>query len=162
MAAPRFNPREYRIARPQPREIPWALLLEADPSKRRVKSYVDEELFRVAWCNGGIAAAYVLVAHAATRYELMNIAVREELRGIGLGRWMLGHAIGLAESKGARTIDVGTGNSSFGALAFYQRNGFRIVGVVPDHFVDHYSDPIFENGIQCRDQLRLQLALTPE
>jgi ribosomal protein S18 acetylase RimI-like enzyme len=162
MPRPRFNPREYQISRPTPQDVPWPLLLDADPSEARVRGYLDAELFRVAWRNGEIVACYVLVAHEPTRYELMNIAVTPALRGSGLGRWMLGHAIGLAESKGARTIEVATGNSSFDALRFYQRNGFRIVAVVPDFFTEHYPEPIVENGIQCRDQLRLRLELTPE
>jgi ribosomal protein S18 acetylase RimI-like enzyme len=92
----------------------------------------------------------------------MNIAVREDCRGIGLGRRLLGHAIGLAEAKGGRVVEVGTGNSSFDALAFYQRAGFRIVGVIRDFFTDNYPEPIVENGIRCRDMVRLELELTPE
>jgi ribosomal protein S18 acetylase RimI-like enzyme len=105
---------------------------------------------------------YVLARKDVHRFELMNIAVREDCRGIGLGRRLLGHAIGLAEAKGGRVVDVGTGNSSFEALAFYQRAGFRIVGVIPDFFTDNYPEPIVEDGIRCRDMVRLELVLTPE
>ena len=59
-------------------------------------------------------------------------------------------------------VEVGTGNSSLDALAFYQRAGFRIVGVIPDFFVDNYPEPIVENGIRCIDMVRLRLTLTPE
>ncbi len=64
-------------------------------------------------------------------------------------------AIEVAKSKGYRTIEVGTANSSIGQLAFYQKCGFRITGVDKDFFVRHYPEEIFENGIQCRDMVRL-------
>jgi ribosomal protein S18 acetylase RimI-like enzyme len=150
-----FNPREYQIARPLPPDIPWPLLLEADPSEDRVRAYLDEELFRVAWRDGEIAAAYVLAMHEPTRYELMNLAVRPVLRGIGLGRWMLGHAIGLAESKGARTIEAGIAPLNRRALAFLQSNGFRLVG---EERGRNPSDDHSSN----RAPLRLRLALEPE
>ncbi|RIO99278.1 GNAT family N-acetyltransferase, partial [Staphylococcus gallinarum] len=48
-----------------------------------------------------------------------------------------------------------TGNSSIGQLAFYQKAGFRIVAVEMNYFVNNYEDPIYENGILCRDLIRL-------
>jgi ribosomal protein S18 acetylase RimI-like enzyme len=142
--------------------MPWDLLLDADPSRERVQSYLDPEWTRVAHDESATLGVYVLARRDAHRFELMNIAVREDCRGTGLGRRLLGHAIGLAEAKGGRIVEVGTGNSSFDALAFYQRAGFRIVGVIRDFFVDNYPEPIVENGIRCRDMVRLELELTPE
>lgn len=150
------------MLRPYPEELPWDLLLDADPSRQRVESYLESDFTRVAKLGDAIIGVYVLVRHDPITFELMNIAVRDEYRGSGMGRRLLGHAIGLAESKGARIIDVGTGNSSFAALAFYQRAGFRIVSVVPNFFVDNYAQPIVENGIRCVDMIRLRLVLTPE
>ncbi len=148
--------------RPYPEEIPWALLLDADPSRSRVESYLSDELTRIAKLADEVIGVYALARLEPVRFELMNICVHPAYRGAGLGHRLLGHAIGLAESKGARVIDVGTGNSSFDALAFYQRAGFRIIGVTPDFFVDNYPEPIVEGGIACRDMLHLRLTLTPE
>ena len=148
--------------RPYDGEYPWDLLLEADPSRARVEAYLSDALTRIAKVDGEAVAVYALVSNTPTCFELMNIAVRDDYRGCGLGRRMVGHALGLAESKGARVIDVGTANSSLDNLAFYQRNGFRIVGVDRDFFTQHYPEPIFENGIQARDRVRLRLELTPE
>jgi ribosomal protein S18 acetylase RimI-like enzyme len=157
-----FDPRDARILRPYPEELPWDLLLDADPSRARIEGYLTDSLTRIAKHEDVVIGAYALQRHDATTFELMNISVAEAFRGTGLGRRLLGHAIGLAESKGARVIEVGTGNSSFGALRFYQRAGFRIVGVVPDFFTANYADAIVENGIRCVDMVRLRLALTPE
>jgi len=153
---------ELKVGRPRSDELPWPLLLDADPDRERVARYAVPEWTRVMWHEGVALGVYALARHDATRFELMNIAVDPRHRRFGIGRWLLGHAIGLAESKGGRTIDVGTGNSSFAALAFYQRAGFRIVGVVPNYFTDNYREPIVENGIACRDRIELRLSLEPE
>lgn len=57
------------------------------------------------------------------------------------------------------TLVVGTGNSSFDQLALYQKCGFRMKGIIEDYFIEHYEEPIFENGIQCRDMIRLSLKI---
>ena len=157
-----FRPRDARILRPYPEEMPWDLLLDADPSRTRVERYLTEEFTRIAKLDERVIGVYALAKLDATSFELMNIAVAADCRQQGLGRWLLGHAIGLAESRGGRTVDVGTGNSSLSALSFYQRAGFRIVGVWPNHYVENYPEPIVEDGIPCIDMVRLRLTLTPE
>lgn len=157
-----FKPRDAQIVRLPDGETPWELLLEADPSRARVESYLDDELTRVAKVAGEIVAVYVIARLAPTHFELMNVAVAPSYRRSGLGRRVVGHAVGLAESKGARTVDVGTANSSLDNLAFYQHCGFRIVGVEPDFFTEHYPEPIVEDGIEARDRVRLRMELTPE
>jgi ribosomal protein S18 acetylase RimI-like enzyme len=157
-----FDPRDARILRPYPEEMPWDLLLDADPSRTHVESYLSDALTRIAKRDDDVIGVYALKRMDAITFELMNIAVAEPYQGTGLGRRLLGHSIGLAESNGARVIDVGTGNSSFSALRFYQRAGFRIVGVEPDFFTNNYAEPIVEDGIHCVDMIRLRLVLTPE
>jgi GNAT superfamily N-acetyltransferase len=46
--------------------------------------------------------------------ELVNIAVKEDLQGKGIGRQLVMHAIETAKSQGFKTIEIGTGNSSIG------------------------------------------------
>ena len=157
-----FDPREARILRPYPEEVPWDLLLDADPSRARVESYLSDTLTRIAKRDDDVIGVYALKQMDAITFELMNIAVAEAYQGTGLGRRLLGHSIGLAESNGARVIDVGTGNSSFDALRFYQRAGFRVVGVETDFFTNNYAEPIVEDGIRCVDMIRLRLELTQE
>jgi GNAT superfamily N-acetyltransferase len=83
----------------------------------------------------------------------------EAMQGRDFGTKLVSHAIQTARSNGCKTIEVGTGNSSIGQLAFYQKCGFRIVGVDRDSFVKHYQEAIYERGIQCRDMIRLSLDL---
>lgn len=60
---------------------------------------------------------------------------------------------------GFHTIEIGTGNSSIQRLALYQKCGFRMASIDHDFFLKHYDEPIYENGIQCMDMVRLSLVL---
>lgn len=68
-------------------------------------------------------------------------------------------AIEQAKREGYQKIEIGTGNSSIHQLALYQKCGFRITGIDQDFFIRNYEEEIYENGIQCRDMIRLTLYL---
>jgi Acetyltransferase (GNAT) family. len=136
-----------------------ALLLLADPSREAVESYLRRGRCYVGELAGQVVAVCVLIETRPHTVELVNVAVAEEEQGRGIGRRMVLHAIDVARSLGFRSIEVGTGNSSLKQLALYQRCGFRIVGVDLDFFTRHYPEPIYENGILCRDMIRLRLDL---
>ena len=72
---------------------------------------------------------------------------------------MISHALEKAKDQGFQTLEVGTGNSSIAQLAFYQKCGFRITGVDRDFFTEHYEEELSENGILCRDMIRLSKSL---
>jgi hypothetical protein len=55
-------------------------------------------------------------------------------------------------------VELGTGTFGY-QLSFYQRFGFRVDSVWKNHFINNYDDPIFEDGIQLKDMLRLTLKL---
>ena len=93
-------------------------------------------------------------------YEIKNIAVADDHQGRGHGRRLLAFAIDHVRARGARRLHIGTGNSSIGQLALYQKVGFRIVAIDRDFFTRHYPEPLHENGIPCRDMLRLVLELS--
>jgi len=134
---------------------PMKLLLLADPSRKLVEDYIKRGDCFVAEIEHQIVGVYVLLPTTAETIELVNVAVVEELHGKGIGKQLVSHAVETARSKGYKTIEVGTGNSSIGQLALYQKCGFRMVGVDLDFFIRHYAEEIYENGIQCRDMIRL-------
>lgn len=103
----------------------------------------------------------VVVLLQCDRYvtEVMNIAVAPVHRGKQMGKRLLGAAIARSRQQGAQQVTVATGNSSINQLAFYQKMGFRLASVDRDYFVRHYPEPIYENGIWCRDRVLLSLDL---
>lgn len=65
-------------------------------------------------------------AHAARdRWEIGRLMVAPDLRGSGLGRWLLGHAEAAAP-EGTRSIDLFTGARSERNLRMYQAAGFHL------------------------------------
>ncbi|KIL80016.1 GNAT family N-acetyltransferase [Bacillus badius] len=134
---------------------PFELLLSADPSLEAVEKYVERGQCLVAEQGGEVIGVYVLLPTRPHTVELVNVAVSEGQQGKGIGKQLVMHAIREAGKEGYQTIEIGTGNSSIGQLALYQKCGFRVVGVDADFFIRHYSEEIFENGIQCRDMIRL-------
>ncbi|MDX8360704.1 GNAT family N-acetyltransferase [Cytobacillus sp. IB215316] len=136
-------------------EPPMELLLLADPSRDIVNDYVNRGECYVAESEQQVIGVYVLLPTRPETVELVNVGVVEKLHGTGIGKQLVMDAIQIAKAKCYKTIEIGTGNSSIGQLALYQKCGFRIIGVDLDFFIKHYKEEIFENGIQCRDMIRL-------
>lgn len=134
---------------------PIDLLLLADPSPTIVEDYITRGECFLAESDQQIIGVYVLLPTRPNTVELVNIAVVEDQQSRGIGKQLVIDAIQTAKLKGYKTIEIGTGNSSIGQLALYQKCGFRIIGVDIDFFIRHYPEEIFENGIQCRDMIRL-------
>ena len=141
------------------KEFPWDLLLLADPSRELVAAHVAKGECYVARLNSEVIGEFVIMPKAPAVWELMNIAVADAHQGQGFGKTLLTEAIRIAQQHGAKILEVGTANCSLMQLAFYQKAGFRIVGVERDFFLKHYPEPMFENGIQCMDMVRLELNL---
>ena len=139
--------------------LPLGLLLTADPSEKLIQDYTRRGTTYACSESDLIIGVYVLMPTRPETMELVNIAVDEGWQGRGIGKKMIIHAIGEARKGGARTLEVGTGNSSVGQLALYQKCGFRIVSIDHDFFIRHYEEEIWENGIRCRDMIRLSLDL---
>ena len=91
-----FSYRDVDVYPPYPHEDPRHLVGTTD----------DGELVRVAKLDGRVIGAYRLVRTGQTRYAIKALVVDENYRGHGIGRWLLGHAIGIAELKGGRVIDA--------------------------------------------------------
>ncbi|MBM6386706.1 MULTISPECIES: GNAT family N-acetyltransferase [Paenibacillus] len=140
-------------------EKPYELLLMADPSKAKVDEYLSRGLCFIAEYEGEMVGEFVLLKTRPETVEIVNIAVQEELQGQGVGKHMIKEAIEAAGRLGCRTVEIGTGNSSFHQLKLYQRCGFRIIGVDRDYFVRHYDEEIIEDGIRCVDMIRLAVDL---
>ncbi|OGG11732.1 hypothetical protein A2Z00_01360 [Candidatus Gottesmanbacteria bacterium RBG_13_45_10] len=150
----------FKIREKLPSEdIPWDLLLMADPSRKAIQEYLDNSEIYLAFIGDELVGVSVISQEQNNVAELKNIAVHEKHRRKGFGKRLIEHAIELAKSKNAIRIDVGTGNSSGLQLALYQKCGFVICGVEKGFFLKNYKEPIFENGIQCVDMIRLSFDL---
>ena len=138
-------------------DAPMALLLLADPSEDKIRAYLPGSRCFVASNGAEMVAACVVKPLGGGIHELMSIAVPPDHQKQGHGAALLQWVIGFFRNAGAHRLEVGTGSFGY-QLAFYQRHGFRVSGIERDFFVNNYLAPIFEDGIQLLDMLRLTLS----
>lgn len=140
--------------------LPLALLLLAEPDEMKVCAYAQTGTLIIMEQNNALIGVYVLIKTDSEKVvELINISVAQSHQGQGLGKQLLSHAIEKARQLGYIKMVLGTGNSSIGQLAFYQKMGFRMTEIWQNHFLKNYESAIFENGLRCQDMVRLALVL---
>lgn len=113
-----FSPRQVGIFRPYAQEMPWP---DANP-----------EWTRVAKLGGDIIGAYEIAPLAPTRFQMVALSVAPAWRGRGLGRWLLGHAIGTAESQGAREVEAATQSPFYEGYGFSEHSGRLVFPLSPE------------------------------
>ena len=136
----------------------WPLLLLADPSKDMVNQYLPQGELYGLYQGDLLVAEAVILPLSPTLCELKNLAVREELHGQGLGSALVK---GLFQICGKRFSHMQVGTSDSG-VPFYEKLGFSLSHRIENFFVDHYPEPIYENGKQCVDMIYLSCPLKPE
>lgn len=147
------------------RERYLPLLLLADESEKQVRSYLQEGILYVLPDALGAPLGTVLVlSHANGTAELKAVAVVPEHQGRGIGKQLLRLVLAELRTSGVRRVIVGTGNSSIGQIAFYQKAGFRLWHIERDVFTPErgYPPSLEENGIRLRDMVWLDQALGDE
>jgi N-acetylglutamate synthase-like GNAT family acetyltransferase len=137
-------------------DIPYDLLELADPSSIQVESYLKTGTCYIAKFESKIIGVVVLNRVDSTTTEIKNIAVRESEQGKGYGKALLRYSEQVSRESGYEKLIIGTGNSSIGQLALYQKEGFEMKKIKRNFFLENYTEPIFENGIQCKHQILLE------
>ena len=141
------------------KDAPMELLLLADPSEELVKSYLKKGTCYTAQMKGETVGVVLIMETKPQTMEVMNLAVKEEHQNNGIGRKLLLYAIEQIKKGDAKTIEIGTGNPGVVQMLLYQKCGFRIVGIDFDFFRRTHPEPIYENGIECRDMIRMRIDL---
>jgi [ribosomal protein S18]-alanine N-acetyltransferase len=77
----------------------------------------------------GMLAGYFLVMLAVEEAHLLNISVRRDLHGKGLGRLQLDKVVEIAREKGMQSVLLEVRPSNQRALAVYLRYGFVQIGL---------------------------------
>ncbi|WP_241474967.1 GNAT family N-acetyltransferase [Priestia flexa] len=136
------------------------LLKEADPSEEVISGYIERGTCIAGRADGELVGFVVLLPTRPNTVEIVNIVVKKNMRNQGYGKQLVEEALKLSKHYGYKSVEIATGNSSIEQLALYQKCGFRITGIEIDHFVHNYEEEIYENGIQCRDMIRLRQILS--
>ena len=131
-------------------------MLLADEQQDMIDRYLWRgELF--ALDDGGLRAACVVTEEGGGVCEIKNFAVKPQYQRMGYGRKMI-EFICARCGRRCRRLLVGTGETPL-AISFYKNRGFRESHRVKNFFIDNYDHPIFEDGIQLKDMIYLEMEM---
>jgi ribosomal-protein-alanine N-acetyltransferase len=84
--------------------------------------------------TAGSVSGFVCGRQMADEGEILNLAVRRENRKKGEGRALLSAALGKLQKGGVRRVYLEVRESNTAAIAFYQKQGFSIMGRRPAYY----------------------------
>ncbi len=130
-----FAPSLLRFAPMQVSDLPEVLVIENDvyPHPWSRGNFLDSlfsgyENWTLREPTGALAG-YFLLMFAVDEAHLLNISVRRDLHGKGIGRMQLDKVVAVAKEKGMQSILLEVRPSNQRALAVYLRYGFTQIGL---------------------------------
>lgn len=107
--------------------FPWSQGNFADSIDSGYESWVICDAF-------GMIAGYFLMMLAVDEAHLLNITVRLDLQGQGVGRLLLNKVMALAKEKNMHFLLLEVRPSNQHALAVYQHAGFNKIGIRKNYY----------------------------
>lgn len=137
-------------------DIPYELLLLADETREAIDRYIPGAEIYVHEKERKLIAAVVLQVTDEKSIEIKNIAVETGSQGMGIGSAIINTIAAMAKQRGFAQLLIGTGDHSTKELALYRKLGFKDFRIIKDFFIEHYPEPIIENGKQLKDMILLK------
>ncbi|MCL1796747.1 MAG: GNAT family N-acetyltransferase [Eggerthellaceae bacterium] len=132
------------------------LLLLADEQEDMIDKYLDRgSLF--ALYDNDLKSICVVTDEGDGNFELQNLATYEQFQGEGYGTYLVKHLFEYYKGKGA-IMHVGTGDVP-SIVSFYEHCGFTFSHRLENYFLEHYIEPMFEEGIQLKDKVYFRKTL---
>lgn len=149
-----INNKYYYLKKIEDKKKNLDLLLLADPEEEAIDKYINNcEIFEFYHKDTLIGQGAVMEL-SSTTYEIKNFAIYENFHNCGYGKILINFLCEkYLENFKNRDIIVGTSEQGVG---FYKKCGFQFSHIVKDFFITNYKQPIFENGIQCKDMFYLK------
>jgi [ribosomal protein S18]-alanine N-acetyltransferase len=79
-------------------------------------------------------AGYIIMMPVLDEYHLLNISIRADLQGQGMGRQLLQWGIGRGRSAGMQGMLLEVRPSNESARALYESEGFKLVGTRKNYY----------------------------
>ena len=149
-----INNKYYYLKKIKDKKKNLDLLLLADPEEEAIDKYIDNcEVFEFYHRDILIGQGAVMEL-SSTVYEIKNFAIYEKFHNCGYGKILINLLCEkYLENFKNKYIIVGTSEQGVG---FYKKCGFQFSHIVKNFFITNYKQPIFENGIQCKDMFYLK------
>ncbi|PQA96883.1 GNAT family N-acetyltransferase [Chryseobacterium shigense] len=139
----------------QDSDIPYELLLLADETVEAIDRYIFDSDLYLLHHDAQDIAVMALHSNSSTELEIKNMAVAESYRSQGIGSILMDKAKEIAKEKRYTMLVVGTSDTGFQQIKFYEKNGFIKKGLRKNFFIENYAVPMYENGLQMRDMIIL-------
>ena len=140
-------------------QLPYELLLLADEEMQAIELYIHQSAVYVVDFDDLIIGVYALYPVDKRRAEIKAIAVAEDFQNKGIGRFLLHDAEEKAREQGYTELIIGTPDIAVKQLMIYEKAGFVRYSLKKDFFINYYTEPIFEDGVQLRDMALLRKVL---
>jgi len=82
----------------------------------------------------GAVGGYVCLMSLFEEAQILDIAVAPHLRGRGIARMLLEHAVTVARERHAETMTLEVRVSNRAAISLYERSGFSQTGIRPKYY----------------------------
>ena len=107
--------------------------------------------------SGAYVAGYVSVWYQGEEAHITEIAVREKLRGRGIGELLLIGSLRAAVEYGSKVMTLEARVSNFVAQRLYEKYGFKSVGLRKGYYSDNREDAVImtTNPIDGEDYQRM-------
>ena len=102
-------------------------------------------LTKVAALRGKIIG-YICVEHIMDEGHILNLAVHPDFRRHGIGKKLLEEVMDELKKNDCRSLYLEVRVSNPGARKFYERSGFRVVGIRRNY----YASPIEDADLMMR------------
>lgn len=149
-----INNNYYYLKKIEDKKKNLALLLLADPEEEAIDKYINDcEIFEF-YHKDILIGQGAIKQLSSTIYEIKNFAIYEKFHNCGYGKILI-NLLCKKYLESFKNIEILVGTSEQG-VGFYKKCGFQFSHVIKDFFITNYKQPIFENGVQCKDMFYLK------
>ena len=149
-----INNNYYYLKKIEDKKKNLDLLLLADPEEEAIDKYINDcEIFEF-YHKDILIGQGAIKQLSSTIYEIKNFAIYEKFHNCGYGKILI-NLLCKKYLENFKNIEILVGTSEQG-VGFYKKCGFQFSHVIKDFFITNYKQPIFENGIQCKDMFYLK------
>ena len=149
-----INNKYYYLKKIKDKKKNLDLLLLADPEEEAIDKYINDcEIFEF-YHKDILIGQGAIKQLSSTIYEIKNFAIYEKFHNCGYGKILI-KLLCKKYLENFKNIEILVGTSEQG-VGFYKKCGFQFSHVIKDFFITNYKQPIFENGIQCKDMFYLK------
>ena len=136
------------IKRIENKENYMDLLLEADPSEKAVRKYLEQsDVYGLKMGDVIISLAVILKIDSKT-LELKNLVTKKEYRNKGYAKKLLKSLCGNYKQNFDKML-VGTTENN---IPFYVKQGFdKYEKTIKNFFIDNYNEEIWDGNLHCTD-----------